>query len=194
MVPLALPAHVRTELALFALVMGIMMCISSVMLVNGVRCKFYNKGRSRSFRSAKRLRLKDFLLLEMMQSRDSSYSVTDPADVDNPIVFSSDGFCRMTQYTVDEVEGRNCRFLQGAATSLGDVDCIRKAVAARWYDHFTLLNYKKVEPPFENSFFLCPLFDDDYNLVYFVGIQVEAGCSDEESFYANLLFAYYQKS
>jgi len=129
-----------------------------------------------------------------MQSRDSSYTVTDPADVDNPIVFSSDGFCHMTQYTVEEVEGRNCRFLQGTTTSLEDIDCIRKAVAARRSEHVTLMNYKKDGTPFENSFFLCPLFDDDHNLVYFVGIQAEAGCSDEESFYANLIFGDFQKS
>ena len=34
-----------------------------------------------------------------------------------PIVYASPQFCAMTGYSLKEVLGRNCRFLQGAGTS-----------------------------------------------------------------------------
>jgi len=186
---LNIPDHVRTELSMFAVVLGAMLCLSGVKLVAAVRGKFYDKRSSRTFRSTKRLCLKDYLLLEMLQGRDSSYCVTDPDEPDNPIVFSSDGFCRMTQYSHEESEGRNCRFLQGPATRQEGIDTIRAAVTAERCEHVELINYKKDGTTFANSFFLCPLFDDNHKLSYFVGIQAEAGKSDEENFYANILFS-----
>ena len=95
----------------------------------------------------------------------------------------------MTQYSHEYSEGRNCRFLQGDKTQQEAVEIIRAAVAAERSEHVELINYKKDNTTFINSFFLCPLFDDKHKLSYFVGIQAEPGKSDEENFYANLLFS-----
>ena len=43
---------------------------------------------------------------------DVSFCVTDPDQNDCPIIFASDGFCRFTGYDAQEIEGKNCRFLQ----------------------------------------------------------------------------------
>jgi hypothetical protein len=94
----SIPRQVGIELAAFAFLVGATLCFFGLKLVHGVRGKFYNKSKSRSFRATKRLALKDYLLLEMLQTRESSYCVTDPDVPDNPIVYSSDSFCRMTQY------------------------------------------------------------------------------------------------
>ena len=48
---------------------------------------------------------------------------------DNPIVWASESFLELTQYSRDQVLGRNCRFLQGPATSSKRVAVIRRAVA-----------------------------------------------------------------
>ena len=39
--------------------------------------------------------------------------ITDPKLPDNPIVYVNPAFEKISGYTVDEVMGRNCRFLQG---------------------------------------------------------------------------------
>ncbi|MFC6773801.1 PAS domain-containing protein [Methylobacterium gregans] len=54
-----------------------------------------------------------------MQAARLPMTITDPHRSDNPIVFANDAFLRLTGYVRSEVEGRNCRFLQGADTDPG---------------------------------------------------------------------------
>ena len=75
------------------------------------------------FRPKKNLAMKDMLIMKMLEENETSkidgkacFVVTDPDLPDNPIIHSSTGFCELTQYKKSEVEGRNCRFLQGANT------------------------------------------------------------------------------
>ncbi|CAM9725399.1 unnamed protein product [Ascophyllum nodosum] len=106
-------------------------------------------------------------------SRTVSYCITDPDLHDNPIIFCSDAFAKFLGYTREEVEGRNCRFLQGAETDPEDVAKIRAAVEEKREACLCLLNYKKGGSTFHNQFFLTPLFDSEGNLAYFLGIQAE---------------------
>ena len=48
---------------------------------------------------------------------DLSFTITDPHTPDEPLVWVNPAFTRMTGYTLEEVMGRNCRFLQGDATT-----------------------------------------------------------------------------
>ena len=118
--------------------------------------------------------MKDYLFLETLQAHvdTTSYCVSDPDLPDNPIVFSSKGFCNMTGYTFEEVEGRNCRFLQGPLTRRADIEKIRNCVGASKACHVEITNYKKNGETFRNSFYMCPLFDDNSKKpAYFVGVQ-----------------------
>jgi PAS domain S-box-containing protein len=54
--------------------------------------------------------------------------ITDPNLPDNPIVFASPGFERMTGYSAAEVAGRNSRFLLGKDTEPEEVIRLRRAV------------------------------------------------------------------
>ncbi len=77
------------------------------------------------------------------------FCLTDPSRPDNPIVFASKGmlqvagdglagvadnggiaFHSMTQYNMNYIVGRNCRFLQGPKTNRFSIDRIRAAVQA----------------------------------------------------------------
>jgi PAS domain-containing protein len=58
----------------------------------------------------------DFNLVKALQTAQQSFCVTDPSLPDNPIVFASQGFLEITGYRMDQVLGRNCRFLQGPDT------------------------------------------------------------------------------
>lgn len=59
----------------------------------------------------------DFNLIHAMQLAKQSFVVTDPSLPDNPIVFASQGFLEITGYRMEQVLGRNCRFLQGPDTA-----------------------------------------------------------------------------
>lgn len=58
-------------------------------------------------------------------------------------IFASDEFLELTEYTREEILGRNCRFLQGPDTDRAVVDQIRDAIAARRDITVQLLNYTK---------------------------------------------------
>jgi PAS domain-containing protein len=59
---------------------------------------------------------------------DVSVPWQDPSLPDNPIVYASQGFLNLTGYAMDQILGRNCRFLQGPDTDPEAVDKIRKAI------------------------------------------------------------------
>lgn len=47
-----------------------------------------------------------------------NFVIADPHLPDCPIVFASDGFLELTEYSREEILGRNCRFLQVGPISL----------------------------------------------------------------------------
>ena len=55
----------------------------------------------------------DYSLIRALQTAQQNFVVSDPSLTDNPIVFASHGFLVLTGYSLDQVLGRNCRFLQG---------------------------------------------------------------------------------
>lgn len=78
------------------------------------------------------------------------FCLTDPSRPDNPIVFMSEQFNRTTQYGVDYVIGRNCRFLQGPCTNPFSVKRIREKLHAGIEHYETFLNYRRDGTPFMN--------------------------------------------
>jgi len=78
------------------------------------------------------------------------FCLTDPSRPDNPIVFMTEEFNRTTQYGVDYVIGRNCRFLQGPSTNPFSVKRIRDRLNAGMEHYETFLNYRRDGSPFMN--------------------------------------------
>jgi len=99
--------------------------------------------------------------------------ITDPKLPDNPIIYVSAGFERMTGYKADEVLGKNCRFLQGKDTDPETVGKVREAIADGRACAVEILNYRRDGTPFWNELSLNPVNDESGALSYFVGIQNE---------------------
>ena len=131
---------------------------------------------ARQYIPSKSLTEKDHTLIDMLNSQGHEnvcFCICDPDLSDCPIIFASDGFCKFTGYKHDEIEGRNCRFLQGPETSRDDVDLIRKAIQEDEEVNVNLLNYRKDGTQFVNQFFLSPLYSakDTNNVAYYIGVQ-----------------------
>ena len=94
--------------------------------------------------------------------------LSDPRLPDNPIVFATPGFYKLTGYTPEQVLGRNCRFLQGSGTDPKSVDIVRKAIQSGSDCTVCLLNYKADGTPFWNQFFVAALRDSDNCIVNYV--------------------------
>jgi len=127
------------------------------------------------FEPEKRLCERDYLIIDMLNSQGHdtvSFCVTDPHQPDNPVIYISEGFSRLTGYDFDDVVGRNCRFLQGAETSKDDVVRISEAIRKDKDCSVNLLNYKKDGTKFVNEFFLTNLKTSNKDVAYYIGIQV----------------------
>ncbi len=113
----------------------------------------------------------DYSLVKALQTAQQNFVISDPALPDNPIVYASQGFLNLTGYTLSEVLGRNCRFLQGPYTDPRAVDRIRKGVEKGDDTTVVLLNYRKDGSTFWNQFFVAALRDGDSNIVNYLGVQ-----------------------
>ncbi|GJN89888.1 hypothetical protein Rhopal_002877-T1 [Rhodotorula paludigena] len=103
----------------------------------------------------------------------SAFLLTNPRLRDDPIVLVSPGFEQLTGYSAQQIVGRNCRFLQGKATSPEAVDNIRKRLEAADEVLQLVLNYRADGSPFLNLLHVLPLRDLDGNLAYFLGGQTD---------------------
>jgi len=102
-----------------------------------------------------------------------AFTISDPRQPDDPLVFVNPAFERTTGYSYRDVVGRNCRFLQGPDTAPEQVDEIRRLLAEQEHGSVTLLNYRKDGTPFWNELSLSPVHDVDGRLTHYVGIQAD---------------------
>lgn len=113
----------------------------------------------------------EFPLMPIANAIAEGVVITDPSQPDNPIIYCNPAFAQITGYQLTEIIGRNCRFLQGAETDPAALAEIRVAIAQKREIKTTLLNYRKNGQPFWNELKISPIFADNGELIYFVGIQ-----------------------
>ncbi|RYY35897.1 MAG: PAS domain-containing protein, partial [Sphingomonadales bacterium] len=99
--------------------------------------------------------------------------VTDPHKPDNPIIFCNRAFSSMTGYELEEIVGRNCRFLQGPETSRESVAEVREAIAGEREVSVEIMNYRKDGTTFWNALFISPVYEPDGRLAYFFASQLD---------------------
>ena len=102
-----------------------------------------------------------------------SFTISDPAQEDNPLVWANPAFTATTGYRLQDVVGRNCRFLQGPDTDPAAVKRIRDAIERAEPVVETLLNYRADGTAFWNEVSISPVFDGEGRLVNFVGVQAD---------------------
>nr|AML78565.1 putative LOV domain-containing protein [Cannabis sativa] len=114
-----------------------------------------------------------FDLATTLERIEKNFVITDPRLPDNPIIFASDSFLELTEYTREEILGTNCRFLQGPETDQATVSKIRDAIREQREITVQLINYTKSGKKFWNLFHLQPMRDHKGELQYFIGVQLD---------------------
>ena len=122
----------------------------------------------------------DYSLVKALQTAQQNFVISDPSLPDNPIVYASLGFLTLTGYSLNEVLGRNCRFLQGPETDIKMVEKIRIGIDKGEDTTVVLLNYRKDGTTFWNQLFIAGLRDSDGNVVNYLGVQCKV--SEEYAF------------
>ncbi|WP_020469611.1 hybrid sensor histidine kinase/response regulator [Zavarzinella formosa] len=108
-----------------------------------------------------------------IQAVNQGILITDPTQPDNPIIYASPGFLRLTGYDSAEVVGRNARFLQGKDTDPGMVLRLRTAVRDGESCTAEMLNYRKDGKAFWNEVSVSPIRDEAGRVTHFVGVQAD---------------------
>jgi PAS domain S-box-containing protein len=99
--------------------------------------------------------------------------IADARAHDEPIIYASPSFARITGYAVEEALGRNCRFLQGKDTDPKAIAEVSRAVRAGRACTVEILNYRKDGTPFWNTLDLSPVLDAGGAVTHFVGVQTD---------------------
>jgi PAS domain S-box-containing protein len=101
--------------------------------------------------------------------------IANPRRADTPLEVVNAQFCALTGYAESEVVGRNCRFLAGAGTDETTTQRLRHAIDRRRPVLVDILNYRADGTPFRNGVMISPLFDEDGEIAWFLGSQVDLG-------------------
>ena len=144
--------------------------VSNVYLVDGrrvIQCNIRDLTERR--RAEADIRLRD----RAIQAVTQGILITDAAQDDQPIIYASPGFERLSGYTAAEVLGRNCRFMQGRDTDPAAVAKLREAVRAGRACSVELLNVRKDGTTFWNLLALSPVLDADGRVANFIGVQTD---------------------
>nr|AML79290.1 putative LOV domain-containing protein [Antirrhinum majus] len=110
-----------------------------------------------------------------------SFVLTDALAADMPIVYASEAFLKLTGYTRDEILGKNCRFLSGMDTDPTTQYQIKECIRTERVCTVRILNYRKDKTSFWNLLHISPVRSASGKVAYFVGIQVDDGCKNQET-------------
>lgn len=110
---------------------------------------------------------------QIFQSVTSGITIADATAPDMPLRYVNPGFELMTGYSLEEVQDRNCRFLQGDDHDQPGLKLVRDALANQRETVALLRNYRKDGTPFWNELYLSPIRTRGGEVTHFVGIQMD---------------------
>jgi PAS domain S-box-containing protein len=114
-----------------------------------------------------------YLNRRIFRSVTSGISVSNAQLPDMPLTYVNPAFEVMTGYTLEEVHGQNCRFLQRGETDQPGLVAIRNAIRDRREVTAVIRNFRKDGTPFWNELSLSPIRNRDGEVTHFVGIQTD---------------------
>ncbi|MEF8826660.1 MAG: PAS domain S-box protein, partial [Halapricum sp.] len=100
-------------------------------------------------------------------------TVSDMRQPDEPLVYVNDQFVEQTGYSHEAALGRNCRFLQGPATTAESVERMRDAIDAGESVTVEIRNYTRSGELFWQEVSLAPIRDGAGNITHYAGFQAD---------------------
>ncbi|MCK0751789.1 PAS domain-containing protein [Chromohalobacter japonicus] len=111
------------------------------------------------------------LLERIVNASDDGIVVAEQEGDETILIYANQGFERLTGYAADEILYRDCRFLQNGDRDQPPLDNIRRAIREGRPCQEVLRNYRKNGSMFWNELSITPVYDDEDQLTYFVGVQ-----------------------
>ena len=89
------------------------------------------------------------------------------------MVVANRAFAKLTGYPIEEIVGRNCRFLQGGRTDPVSPRRIRACLDAGQGCIEWIVNYRRDGSQFYNLLFISPVRDPGGTVLFFFGNQLD---------------------
>ncbi len=109
----------------------------------------------------------------IFKSVSNGISVANAQLPDMPLMYVNPAFEVMTGYSLEDVVGTNCRFLQGNERKQPGLTLVREALEQERETVAVLRNFRKDGSAFWNELSLSPIRNADGELTHFVGIQMD---------------------
>ncbi|WP_163649161.1 PAS domain-containing protein [Modicisalibacter sp. 'Wilcox'] len=111
------------------------------------------------------------LLERIVDASEDGIVVAEQEGDEHILIYVNQGFERLTGYSTDEILYRDCRFLQNDDRDQPALARIRQALAEKQPCREVLRNYRKDGSLFYNELSITPVFDEQDQLTYFIGVQ-----------------------
>lgn len=108
------------------------------------------------------------LILRAVECSPLGVLIADATHPDHPIVYANPAFSRITGYAIEDVIGKNCRFLQSDDRDQPALATVRDALARREEVSVVLRNYRKDGVLFWNQLSISPVLDPTGNVTHFI--------------------------
>lgn len=87
------------------------------------------------------------------------------------VQLANPAFCQMTGYSLEELQGRTLKMLQGPETDPAVIERLRTCLKEARYFEGTATNYRKDGSSYVVHWNISPVFDDQGELTHFVSVQ-----------------------
>ncbi|GEK47271.1 PAS domain S-box protein [Bisbaumannia pacifica] len=111
------------------------------------------------------------LLERIVDASEDGIVVAEQEGDENILIYVNQGFERLTGYSAEEILYQDCRFLQNDDRDQPALDKIRQALADGRPCREVLRNYRKDGTLFWNELSITPVYDEDDQLTYYIGVQ-----------------------
>lgn len=111
------------------------------------------------------------LLKKAVDASNDGIVIAEQEGDDNILIYVNKAFERLTGYRADEILYQDCRFLQAGDRDQDGLTAIRSAIVDGNSSRVVLRNYRKDGSLFWNELSISPIYNDDDQLTYYIGIQ-----------------------
>lgn len=110
-------------------------------------------------------------ILEQFLATSFNAMVITTAEPGYPIVYANPAFCRMTGYSLQELQGRSPRIFQGAMSSPRILQRLARDLAAGRPFYGATTNYRKSGESYPVEWNISPIRDDSGRITHFISVQ-----------------------
>ncbi|MCC5858049.1 MAG: PAS domain S-box protein [Ectothiorhodospiraceae bacterium] len=119
------------------------------------------------------------LLRLLVDASNDGIVIAEQEGDDNVLIYVNAAFERLTGYTADEILYQDCRFLQAGDRDQPGLVELRRAITEGRSSRQVLRNYRKDGSMFWNELSVTPVFNEQDQLTYFIGIQKDVTVQKE---------------